>query len=837
MTKVYILSKTIGLAIILFLPLLGISQVEFGEINNLSENEGAPSDEQNLAQDGSDYYMVWNEWGDLKYRQSDNAGETWGEKQTLYSAFDYGASYPVVAASGSNVYVFYFRNTNGDSQIFMIKSEDGGDTFGSEVQVSDSENGAQIPQAVAVDEKVFLAYESRDEGYNYQIVFKKSENSGESWSESQYLTDTENSSGWCNIAYEQEKIFVSYNEQTGEEYDHLDIFFTKSTDEGTTWTENINVSQNQDYNARLSTTVLDNSVYIVSSSNVDGIQSDIRLYRSFDLGETWEAPQLITDNSGGNSRPDIWVTANDTDDHRIYITYSDGSYTGYENAYLKYSINNGQDWSDHLQVSQDTEDGAWPQVIGLGGETQDELYFGWNRPNEGSFQFEVYGRPAVNPFNQVATINGTVENEAGEPLAGAVVNVGTYSTTTGINGAFNLEVPGGAYSMSVEADGYETYFEEIEVESGNTYNYQITLAPYQPLLFPPLNPQYAIEGSDLTLSWDPPASEGSEMRYDDGQNADEVGGEVEHFEAALRFPVEDLAAYEGKYLTEINFYIADTNCQIFARVWIGGSQNYEGELVFEQEVEDLENGWNHVELSQPIYISGEEEIWMGYRVLNPEFVYPAGTDNGPAIPYKGDMILYYSDWVSMYEYFGWDINWNIYGLAVSTETPLKKQEPVVMSGNNMDNDRIADFESYNIYKNNDLLSTVPASQTSYTDEGLSTGSFTYEITSVLEDQESNPSEPLQVVVTSATRQFAEDIEIYPNPAKNFINISLDQLERTAQLRIKLTDLQGRRVFVEEKLVLNTGNHIKLRLPEKLQGMYILHLNLGETKKVKKIFVR
>jgi len=836
MKKIYILSRSLVLGLLISFSLPGFTQVEFGDIENLSESDGTPSDEQNLAQDGSDFYMVWNEWGDLIIRKSDDAGVTWSDKQTIYSALDYGASYPVVAASGDHVYVFYFRNTVGDSQIFMIKSDDGGESFGNEVQISDSENGAQIPQAVAVDDKVYLAFESRDADYNYQIVFKKSEDYGESWTDSQYLTDTESSSGWCNIAYDQGTVFVSYNEQTGEEYDHLDIFFTKSTDEGENWTDNINVSQNQDYNARLSTTVLDNSVYIVSSSKVDGIQSDIRLYRSFDRGDTWESPMLITDNSGENSRPDIWVARNETDDHRIYITYSDGSYTGYDNAYLKYSLNNGSDWSEHFLVSQEIEDGAWPQIIGLEGNMEDELYFGWNRPDEGSFQFEVYGRPAVNPFSETAVINGTVENEEGQPISEALVTVGTYTTNTGINGAFNLEVPGGSYSMTVEADGYETYYEDIEVESGNTYNYDITLQPYQPLLFPPLNPEYSIEGSDLTLTWDPPASDGSEMRYDDGSNSDEVGGEVENFEAAIRFPVDDLAEYEGKYLTEVNFYISDTNCQIFARVWTGGSQNYEGDLVFEQEVENLQNGWNSVEIDQPIYISAEEEIWMGYRVINPEFVYPAGTDDGPAIPYKGDMILYYSDWVSMSEYFDWDINWNIYGLAVSTETPAKKQEPVVMGGKESGNSRIDDFDNYNVYKNDELLATVPSSQTSYTDEGLSTGSFTYEITSVLGDQESNPSESVQVVITSAGQQELSSFSIYPNPARGWLNIKLNGFDGSEPTAVLITDLQGRKIVSKEITGNQMFNEYTIELPGNLNGMYLLHVNIGGRRLTEKIAV-
>lgn len=37
------------------------------------------------------------------------------------------------------------------------------------------------------------------------------------------------------------------------------------------------------------------------------------------------------------------------------------------------------------------------------------------------------------------------------------------------------------------------------------------------------------------------------------------------------------------------------------------------------------------------------------------------------------MILFYSDWVSVSDYFGWDINRNIHGLIVSTGAPVRNE--------------------------------------------------------------------------------------------------------------------------------------------------------------------
>ncbi|HKK09233.1 MAG TPA: sialidase family protein, partial [Bacteroidales bacterium] len=413
--------------LVFFLPLIGSAQINLGSFQNISDTQGIPSDEQNFINVENNYYTVWNKWGDIAFSKSDDAGENWSNALTVYSAFDYGANYPVLAVSGDVVMIFYYRNTSGSSQIFMVKSDDGGASFGAETEISSSENGAQVPQVVAEEGVVYLVYEERDENYDYQIVFQKSTNLGETWSEPQMLTTSEEASRWCNIDAEEGSVYVTYNEQTGDEYDHLDIFFTKSDDGGDNWTSPENISNNQDYNARLSTKVMDDMVYVASSSKIDGVQSDIRLYRSEDLGETWLEPLQITDNAGNNARPDLWLGQNADNDHRIYIIYGDGSFTGYENAYLKYSLDHGQNWSDKIQISQDTENGGWPQVGGTASDNADELYFVWNRPDEGTLDYEIWGRSGFNEFTALADISGTVINQSADPVDGALISVGTYN--------------------------------------------------------------------------------------------------------------------------------------------------------------------------------------------------------------------------------------------------------------------------------------------------------------------------------------------------------------------------------------------------------------------------
>lgn len=98
--------------LVIFLTVQTLSaQIQLFESLNLS-NEYGPSREQQLAQDNNSLYLVWNNWGDIRFRKSDNGGLNWAGKLTLYTGTDYGANYPVVAASQGKVYVAYYRNTS-----------------------------------------------------------------------------------------------------------------------------------------------------------------------------------------------------------------------------------------------------------------------------------------------------------------------------------------------------------------------------------------------------------------------------------------------------------------------------------------------------------------------------------------------------------------------------------------------------------------------------------------------------------------------------------------------------------------------------------------------------
>ncbi len=1107
------MNKSISIAILTLLMFVSSThlqaQMQWGEMQNIS-NEYGPSDEHDIANIGDHYFMVWNQWGDLMFRKSENGGQNWGEKLTLYSAFDYGASYPVIAATGQNVYVAYYRNTSGNSEIFMVKSTNGGQNFGNEMQITNSIRLAQVPQIVASGDTVIVAYEDRDADYDYQIYLTYSLDGGTSWTDAQKITNTTGNARWCNLAMDSEKLVVSWNEQTGSSYNDLDLFVSTSTNFGQSWTNPENVSNNMAYNARLNTEILGSSIYVVVSAKVDGLQSDIMLYRSDDFGGNWQAPVNLSDNSGASSRPDIWLASNYAGSHRIYVVWSDETYTSNERAYLKYSIDNGFTWSGLIEFSNATEDAAWVQIVGQATGSVDELYTAWYRPDDGTFNYEIWGRAAQNQITTDVNLSGIISDADQNLIENATVALGGYLTFSLGDGSYSLDVPSGTYPFSVSAAGFQNFslpalelsedmvlnvsldalvpgnypphnlkleqqgvnsifatwespigfasqelfyddgeanglywpgtatgnefmavaFEHEEAcylrqvklftspgitgeqmkvwilgaengspslttvfggpylidinspwtvvnidipipanvrfyaacqwENENLYkvggdlnqpdgfsystsdggetwyvhddmdfmiragiafddrkdqklhtnikntkellgynvyldgilwleminqnyisinelapghNYTLDIkAVYddglspastasifipEPLLFPPLNlaaEEQTVPDLAIKLTWDAPASQGQWIHWDDGQNSDAVGGEnIEIFDAAIRFTTDDLDTLDGQYLTQVSFFVADANCQFFIRVWQGGNQNYAGTLIREQAVAyPIANEWNIYDLESPVMIDASQELWFGYRAINTQGVYPAGTDNGPAVPFKGDMILYGDDWVSMSSYFGWDINWNIQGLVVDAgEAPASKWGsgdfynqnpenigiPKKISNSKSSKPFLWEYSHFNIYNQNQLLGTSSAGIYEFLDTEVQMYNV-YTVSTAWDSFESSPSNEVIVsyVGMDDLPNLQNSFELWPNPANDKIHIRVNT-DREEQVSIWLCDINGKMIttLFEGMTQKGTSTFVSDLTDKAIEsGVYFIKIQQGENVRLKKL---
>ena len=264
--------------------------------------------------------------------------------------------------------------------------------------------------------------------------------------------------------------------------------------------------------------------------------------------------------------------------------------------------------------------------------------------------------------------------------------------------------------------------------------------------------------------------------WDNGTNSNSFGlNNAGTFSAAIRFTPYDLNYYHSyTHLKKIKFFPTEPGCTVIIKVWKGPNAST---LLYSQPLDSyLPNSWNEIELETPIEIDKTSELWFGYTFTHAEGQSPAGTDSGPAVVGRGNMISTDNEtsWNAI-STLGHNFNWNISGLLIDS---LYKTISVLPT-------------SYNVFREDILIANTTKNE--YLDDLSDIFSYPicYTVKSVYQDCESDFS-PMDCIIIAKCTSNAENnelptIELFPNPTAGLLNVTCSSNIR----RLMLFDIMGR----------------------------------------------
>ncbi len=216
------------------------------EISNLSNTTGSPVDTR-MAVFENYVYVIWNEKDtahDIFLAASNDFGTTF-TNQINVSRSEYNSVNSGVQALGENVHVIWREKTPSSTYIYHSKSSDGGISFNEPINLSKQSNDPKINRdtqmALSGNNVYVVWYENTPTTSG--VFFVRSTDGGTTFSDPINLSGDSDKVGFAQIVADEKKVFVIWNDNR---LGNTEVFMRQSNDEGSTF-ESIN-NLSSDYN-------------------------------------------------------------------------------------------------------------------------------------------------------------------------------------------------------------------------------------------------------------------------------------------------------------------------------------------------------------------------------------------------------------------------------------------------------------------------------------------------------------------------------------------------------------------------------------------------------------
>jgi hypothetical protein len=283
--------------------------------------------------------------------------------------------YPQVAASENNVYVVWEDSTtsdlsNNNYDIYIKKSADWGESFAGNSNSSATDTTTEVlnlsnnpgfsehPQIAAYDEKVHVAWIDNSLG-NKEILFSRSIDNGTTFSEAINLSNTTNTNSRnLELSAFENNVYAVWLDE--DEQGNAIILLKASNDGGETFGNPVAIARNVNYNNAITlpkVAAYGDNVYVAwnavaYSSNTQGegeIMTDFLFVKSSDQGNTFSAPIKL--NNNGEKVGEAQLAAYN---NSVYVVWGSSPYDHItSNLFFIKSTDNGNTFSNATEVKND----------------------------------------------------------------------------------------------------------------------------------------------------------------------------------------------------------------------------------------------------------------------------------------------------------------------------------------------------------------------------------------------------------------------------------------------------------------------------------------------------
>ena len=296
-----------------------------------------------------------------------NYESTWKQDNLTNLSNNEGHSeLPNIIAIGNNVYVAWMDDSSGNRDIYFRKSKDSGCNFEPIIDLS-NQNGGSVDQQIATSgSNIYLIWEHTPEN-NGAVFFTRSTDNGTTFENIRNIGNNTGFNGFPQIAAYGKNVYLVWHDASH------GVFFTKSTDNGTTFSRVKNISGDNGSNSFPQIAVSEKKVYVAWINNAQEKYGQLFFTRSTDNGNSFETPIELGQREDHETdklvfNPEI---ATDLKTNNVYVVWHGGrivhQQTGNIDALIsdvlyKRSTDNGANFDKTINLSNYSGWATNPQI-------------------------------------------------------------------------------------------------------------------------------------------------------------------------------------------------------------------------------------------------------------------------------------------------------------------------------------------------------------------------------------------------------------------------------------------------------------------------------------------
>ena len=309
--------------------------LNYSEIKNLTQNEDDSVYPQ-ISSSSNSVYVVWQESVgnyasknyDIFFMKSNDGGDTFGDPVNLSNNSGF-SEHPQIAAVGDNIYIAWVDDSSGERKVMFSKSPDSGKTFSENIVVAQNTIGPHHVELAAKGKNVYIVWNGFDTEINNKVLFSKSDDEGETFGELREIGKAD-AETYPKIAANADGYYITWDKKMDKD---TEILFIKG----------------QEYNSAYNDTIPRK----LNTQGIDGGESQVAAFADRAL-VSWTSNLPVdkkyvyiksSENNGNNFGSTILISSinssnvenmimNDT----IYVTWQD-DINGNQDIYLTSKIN------------------------------------------------------------------------------------------------------------------------------------------------------------------------------------------------------------------------------------------------------------------------------------------------------------------------------------------------------------------------------------------------------------------------------------------------------------------------------------------------------------------